>query len=422
MSDSLFRHEVLQAQRERRLGGIVLGQPLSLWLLSALAFAAAAVVLAFLVLGEYTRRTRVTGQLVPSLGVASVVAPASGTLAQVRVREGQRVTAGDVLAVVATPRGTLAGGDAALAVQRAIADRQGSAADSHASLRLQLQAQDAGLRARLDAARTELAQLRAELETREQQQALSLETLERYRRLRDGQFVTALQLQQQEALVLDQQAGVQAIARQLTGLQRQIAELQQLQREIPARLAAVDAAERSDRASLSQEAVEASVRAEAVILAPVTGTVGALMGQAGQAVQPGQPVLSLLPTDSRLEAHLVVPSRAVGFIAPGDTVRLRYQAFPYQKFGHHRGEVARISRSVLSAAELPSLPGQATSGEPFYRVVVVLDRSSVRAFGKDEPLRPGMLLDADILGEKRKLWEWLVEPLHALSGSLGNAD
>jgi membrane fusion protein len=54
--------------------------------------------------------------------------------------------------------------------------------------------------------------------------------------------------------------------------------------------------------------------------------------------------------------------------------------------------------------------------------VVVLDRSSVRAFGKDEPLRPGMLLDADILGEKRKLWEWLVEPLHALSGSLGNAD
>jgi membrane fusion protein len=136
-------------------------------------------------------------------------------------------------------------------------------------------------------------------------------------------------------------------------------------------------------------------------------------------VQPGQAVLSLLPAGARLEAHLVVPSRAVGFIAPGDAVRLRYQAFPYQKFGHHRGEVARISRSALSAAELPSLTGLAAAGEPAYRVVVALDRDSVRAFGKDEPLRPGMRLDADILGEQRKLWEWLFEPLHALSGAMG---
>ena len=421
MANALFRPEVLQARRDRRLGGIALGQPLSLWLLSLLAFVAAAAILAFLLFGDYTRRTRVSGQLVPNLGVASVVSPSAGILAEVRVREGQWVERGAIMAVVSMPRRTLAGGDAALAVQRAIAERGGGVAASHASLRRQLQAQQAGLRARIRAGQTELSQLREERATRERQHALSLEAFARYRQLYARQFVTELQLRQQEALALEQQAGVQALARQVTGLQRQLAELQQLQQEIPARLAAVDAADRADRASLSQEAMEASARAEAVILAPVAGTVGALMGQAGQAVQVGQPVLSLLPANSRLEAHLVVPSRAVGFIAPGDTVRLRYHAFPYQKFGHHRGQVARISRGVLSAGELPSLPGQGAGGEPFYRVVVVPDRPSVRAFGKDEPLRPGMLLDADILGEERKLWEWLVEPLHALAGSVDGA-
>lgn len=420
MTDSLFRQEAIEARRRHRLGAVSLAQPLSAWLLALLALVAAAVVVAGLALGEYTRRTRVTGQLVPSLGVASVVSPAAGMLAEVRVREGQRVAAGEVLAVVITPRATQAGGDAMAAVQRAIAERQDSTVESHASLRRQLQAQADGLSARVETVRRELSQLQAEHATRGQQFALSREMLERHRRLHADGYVTELQLRQQEAAVLEQQAARQAIARQLAGLQGHLAELQQAQRELPPRLAAVDAAERADRAHLSQEAMEATARAEAVLLAPAAGTVGALMGQAGQAVQPGQTVLSLVPDDSPLEAHLVVPSRAVGFIAPGDVVRLRYHAFPYQKFGHHRGEVARISRSVLSAGELPSLPGHAVGGEPFYRVVVAPDRASVRAFGRDEPLLPGMLLDADVLGEKRKLWEWLLEPLHALSGAIGD--
>lgn len=59
-------------------------------------------------------------------------------------------------------------------------------------------------------------------------------------------------------------------------------------------------------------------------------------------------LVSPLPGDGRLEAELLVSSRAIGFIEPGDRVLLRYQAYPYQKFGHHLGEVARISRSALS--------------------------------------------------------------------------
>jgi membrane fusion protein len=115
-----------------------------------------------------------------------------------------------------------------------------------------------------------------------------------------------------------------------------------------------------------------------------------------------------------------VPSRAIGFIEPGDKVLLRYRAFPYQKFGHHTGRVARISRSALSPSDFGALIGNTPQGETFYRVTVKLARQSVMAFGKPEQLKPGMLLDADILGEKRRLIEWVLEPLYSVSGRVAN--
>lgn len=93
---------------------------------------------------------------------------------------------------------------------------------------------------------------------------------------------------------------------------------------------------------------------------------------------------------------------------------MRYQAYQYQKFGHHGGKVIRVSRSAITPAT-----GEGQNAEPYYRVLVALDRQSITAYGKQEPLRPGMRLDADILGERRKLYEWVLEPLYSLRGKLG---
>jgi membrane fusion protein len=125
--------------------------------------------------------------------------------------------------------------------------------------------------------------------------------------------------------------------------------------------------------------------------------------------------VSLLPQGSRLQAQLLVPSRAIGFIAPGDEVRLRYQAYPYQKFGHHLGRVLRISRSAITP------PNASAGADQVYRVLVELKQQSILAYGKREALRPGMLLEADILGERRRLYEWVLEPLYSLKGKVSGS-
>jgi len=107
-----------------------------------------------------------------------------------------------------------------------------------------------------------------------------------------------------------------------------------------------------------------------------------------------------------------VPSRAIGFIEPGDTVLLRYQAYPHQKFGHHQGNVVKVSRSTVDIAT-----GSNTT-EPFYRINVALEKQAIIAYGKPESLKPGMLLDADILGEQRTLMEWVLEPVYSIKGTV----
>ena len=64
------------------------------------------------------------------------------------------------------------------------------------------------------------------------------------------------------------------------------------------------------------------------------------------------------------------------------------------------------------------LLGSAIQAEPLYRVTVRLAKQAITAYGKQESLKPGMALEADVLGERRKLIEWLLEPLYSLEGKI----
>lgn len=421
MSESLFRREALEAKRGSWLGSISLAQPLRLWTMTAFAAGAALAIGLFLTLGSYTRRSTVVGQLVPTRGLATVLAPATGVVTELDSAEGRRVRAGQSLAVVSLPRATVNEGDTAAAMAQRLARRQQGLQDAHRAQGQLLDAQAGGLLAQLDAARRELAQLEQEIATRQGQVRIADETLQRLRQLQADKYVSALQVKQQEAAWLQAVSDVQAMQRQAITARRSLAQLQQARRELPGQRLASDADFQRDLAALEQEQVETEARGALAVSAPVTGVIATQLVKPGQAVQAGQPLLSLLPGNGTLEAELLVPSRAIGFIEPGDKVLLRYQAYPYQKFGHQQGTVTRISRSALSSGELGALIGNAQQGEPFYRITVALARQTVTAYGKAELLKPGMLLEADVLGEKRRLIEWVFEPLYSLKGKIGNS-
>jgi membrane fusion protein len=413
---TLFRPEVIEGRRQSWLGSIQLIRPVSLAVLTAFVVGTTVLVGAYLCFGEYTRKARVTGYLVPDRGVIRLVTPQPATVVERHAVEGQAVHQGDVLFVLSLERATLKGGDTQAAVLSSLSAREKSLqASSQQQAQLQ-QSRAAALDRQLADMRHELAQMGAQADLQRERLALAQQTLTRFQSLKGENFVSEAQVQTKAEEVLGLRAQLQGVERQRVTQQREIGVLEAQRRDLPLRLREQQGEIERDIATLAQESAENEAQRSIVVRAPQDGIVTALVADVGQAVNPATALASLLPADARLQAHLFAPSSAVGFVRSQQSVLLRYQAYPYQKFGHQGGHVMQVSRTPLQAAELASLSLPTTGSEPLYRITVALDQQAVQAYGQAQALAPGMQLDADVMLDRRRLIEWIFEPVLSIAG------
>lgn len=422
MSSALFRQEVLDAQSAQYLGGISIGRNPRHATVAAVSLLLAGALVAFAVWGQVTRKARIPGLLVSALGTLQLGATAAGTVVQRNVAEGDFVQAGQVLFVLGTDRAGARGDTAALVGQNLL-QRQHTLESERGLRQLQARQRQQGLADRLRALERETVQAEAEAQFAESRVALAAKSVQRYQQLAGDGFVSDVQAQGKQEELIDVQTRAQAAKRTVAALQReqvalraeQTASATQVQTEIT----------QIDRslAALAQDSTENDARRQLIITAPQAGTVTALHAALGSTVQAGQTLATLVPQAlageaSELQAELYAPSRTAGFVQPGQEVWIRYAAYPYQKFGMAKAKVASVSRTPVNPQELPS--GQATAlmaaaqaNEPLYRIKVVLVSQRV-AFGQVQALKPGMTLEADVVQERRAVWEWLLEPVLAL--------
>ncbi len=410
----LFRPEALAGQQQSWLGSIQLLRPLSLKLLTACAVGSVVLVGVFLCTAEYSRKARVSGYLVPDRGVLRITAPQAATVLARRVSEGQAVKSGDILFELSLDSASSQAGEG---VARSLLEREASLREALAQLEPQFQQQRQGLERRLAAQQGELDAAEQESKAHRERRRLAREELTRAEALRAQGFYSDTQLQARRRELLDTEAQALSLEREREKLRTEQAALRAEREALPLRLTERRGELTRELASLRALGLETEARRRLVLRAPSDGIVSTLQAEPGQPVTPGLALASLLPADTRMQAYLYAPSSAVGFVRPEQAVRLRYQAYPYQKFGHQQGRVLQVSRTPLPAAELAALPlGPAAGGaEPLYRITVALERQSVAAYGAEQPLAVGMQLDADVLLEKRRLIEWIFEPLLALA-------
>lgn len=410
---SLFRPEALDERHSQWLGAIVLVRPLSFAAMVTGAALAAAALTAFLIFGEYTKKARITGQLAPADGVLKLHVREPAVVRERRVQEGDRVRAGEVLFVFDAERVTADGADLDDALRGGFARRS-------EQLRREAQAQAAALdqeraatTVRLASARAQLAQAEEEVRLQHTRTWRAQQTLERQRSLATQGLVAAAQIEAAQADVAAEQSRELAAVRTVEALRTEVESLRRSLAQLASRRVAAAAAAERALVELDQQAGEFSVRRAFALRAPRDGVVTAIQAHVGQTVNPAQPLATLLPADGELVVHLLAPSRAVGFIERGRPVLLRYQAYPYQKFGQYEGHVESVSRTALSPAELASF-GVAVGSDSLYRVLVRPQAQHVLAYGTPQPLQSGMQVEADVLLERRRLIEWLFEPLYGL--------
>lgn len=411
----LFRSQAVEHISNRKYGTVLLAHPLSHRFLTLLFVGITAAIIAFFTFFSTTRKAQCSGVLLPDLGVIRVLPTQAGVILSKRVVEGQAVHAGDVLFVLSSERSALTG-DAQKTISSLLVNRRNSFNADQNQLLVQSRTRLDALRRRAAELEGESSKIDAQIVLQKQRVQLAQQAFKRYSDLKDTNYISAAQLQDKQAEFIDQQQRLaelnrvkSANSRDLTTAQADIADLQlQTQRDA--------AAVQRNVSSVEQDLTENEARRELLVRAPQDGTVTAITAAVGQTVSPNAAIASLIPAGSQLEAEIYAPSRSVGFVQPGMHVLLRYQAYPYQKFGQYQATVRDVASNPLRPDELPLGASPGNSNEALYRIRVTLNQQNVKAYGRDLPLKSGMALDASILLEKRRLYEWVLEPLYSISG------
>ena len=410
---SLFRPEALAAQQTSALGRILLFTPrISTFLVVFICLVTVLLIL-FVIFGSYTKKATVYGELVPVQGVIKVYPPQSGRVESIAVQHGAKVRKGDVLLRINSALDT-AGGDTQARVLQALQVQQETLSDNLARNGTAQHEYAAQMAARRDTLAAQAEMLAAQENLLASRRALAAKNEARYQRLMKQDYVTreAYEGQMQERLSLDVQ--LQQLKRERNSAEQQLLALANEETQQNDSFAREAHELSRQRAQVEAQIAETESRQEIVLRAPQDGIVSALLVEVGQQAQAGQPLLALVPQEARYEANLYALSHNMGFVHPGQTVYLRYGAYPYQKFGQYAAQVRDVAKTAAPLNELTDTAFPALQNQSAYRIRAELAQDFILAYGEKQPLMAGMQFEADIVQDRRRIYEWMVEPLFSI--------
>jgi membrane fusion protein len=375
------------------------------WLIIGLV--AAALVGAFLIRVPDTVRGQFI--LTPEGGVNPVRARKDGIVTAIQVREGDTVASGAVLVLLRSSSLIDRSGDQRTLEAQRRADQE----------RLRIAASQQETRLRADQAERrrlgdKIASLNRVIASKRQRLALTRELADSAQAGYRRGAVNRL-----EAVRLDLEATTlgEEIQIAVDELEESRADLDRLARDAEARALEYE----QNRRSLLETIETARIRIDALgqdladltesglaLAAPCAGIVLRVHAAgAGGLVREGELVSEVACSGRRLQGEVLVPQAGLPLLKPGQPVKLRYDAFPYQRYGVQLARVRWVGPAGAAGAD----------GTGF-RALLDLDQDSISVRGQRRALQAGMRGRADVVVGRRSLVSYAVEPIRALRENL----
>jgi membrane fusion protein len=402
----LFRQQSLRARDLAWQGrpALALGLPAACTTFASVALATATA--ALIIFGAYARRVDLQGTVLPTAGLITVSAPSSGWIESLAVQEGQIVEQGTLLYTIDVDIATKGGSVQQLVTNVLVAERELLNQQIERKTRMseetqkQLQQKITNLTAQIDQLGGQITMHQGFFKTVTDEYNLFRGLLER-RQASPNEFDTRQQTwMQSQSKLQDLESSRLRLKAELNDAQYQLATIAIATGD------EIDAL-RAKISEIEEKLATGEARRSIELRAPDAGVVTAIVGRPGQAVGTGAPLLKIVPKDTSMQAELLAPSSAIGFIQSGERVLLRYSAFPYQKFGEYWGTVMIVSHAALNPDEAQTLlAGAPPINQPgaFYRVIVEPDSQFVNVYGEARALPASMQVQAYALLDRRPLY------------------
>lgn len=391
-------------------------------MVASLSFLFLLILIVTLIFCTFTQRITVHGEVITLPHSINVFAPQQGFVVNEFVKLGAHVNTGDPIYELDISRSTISG-NVSVAMTEVIDEKIANAETIIEKIgrnkKETLDALDEQLRSVSDSL-DETRKMLVNTQTGLKKMRENLANYDGY--LKQG-LVTKDQYNYQHSLYFQQQSSYQSLNSQKMQLETQ---LTQLKSDIVTKAADFDNQVSSQKNQINDyknQRVESNANGNVIIKATAEGNVESLAVTKGQMVDRGSSLAQIKPTgDVKYFLVMWLPNNSIPYVKAGDTINIRYDAFPSDKFGQFPGTIASISSVPASRQELQEYTNLGdTSNQQniaLYKTIVSINNNAFEYNNKTLILSNGLKAQATVFLEERPLYMWMFAPFYKINNSV----
>lgn len=392
------------------------------WLVTLLASLFLIALVLSLIFCTFTQRIDVRGEVITLPHSVNVFAPQQGFVVNQHVKVGDIVNKGQPLYELDVSRNTINGNVSAAQIE-VINEKIANAEDIISKLMRNKSETLTALEKQIKTTSVSLAETNRMLATTQvglNKMFTNLSSYDKY--LKDG-LITKDQYNYQHSLYFQQQSAYQSLVTQKMQLESQLTQTNSDKITKAADFDNQISSQHNQINDYKNQLVESNANGNLIIKATTNGKIESLAVTKGQMVENGSSLAQIKPIGD-IEYYLILwlPNNTIPYVKPGDTINIRYGAFPADKFGQFPGKVISISSVPASRQEMAEYTnvnnGTSQQELALYKAIIKIKDKTFNYNGKTLTLSNGLKAQAVVFLEERPLYMWMFTPFYKMTQSV----
>ncbi|WP_316547931.1 HlyD family secretion protein [Klebsiella michiganensis] len=422
MLKNIYRKEAIEYKKIHWKGKALLLAGIPAWLVTLLASLFLIALVLSLIFCTFTQRIDVRGEVITLPHSVNVFAPQQGFVVNQHVKVGDIVNKGQPLYELDVSRNTINGNVSAAQIE-VINEKIANAEDIISKLTRNKAETLTALDKQIKTTSASLAETNRMLATTQvglNKMHTNLSSYDKY--LKDG-LITKDQYNHQHSLYFQQQSAYQSLVTQKMQLESQLTQTNSDKITKAADFDNQISSQHNQINDYKNQLVESNANGNLIIKATTNGKIESLAVTKGQMVENGSSLAQIKPTGD-IEYYLILwlPNNTIPYVKPGDTINIRYDAFPADKFGQFPGKVISISSVPASRQEMAEYTnvnnGTSQQELALYKAIIKIKDKTFNYNGKTLTLSNGLKAQAVVFLEERPLYMWMFTPFYKMTQSV----
>lgn len=422
MLKNIYRKEAIEYKKIHWKGKALLLAGIPAWLVTLLASLFLIALVLSLIFCTFTQRIDVRGEVITLPHSVNVFAPQQGFVVNQHVKVGDIVNKGQPLYELDVSRNTINGNVSAAQIE-VINEKIANAEDIISKLMRNKSETLTALEKQIKTTSVSLAETNRMLATTQvglNKMFTNLSSYDKY--LKDG-LITKDQYNYQHSLYFQQQSAYQSLVTQKMQLESQLTQTNSDKITKAADFDNQISSQHNQINDYKNQLVESNANGNLIIKATTNGKIESLAVTKGQMVENGSSLAQIKPIGD-IEYYLILwlPNNTIPYVKPGDTINIRYDAFPADKFGQFPGKVISISSVPASRQEMAEYTnvnnGTSQQELALYKAIIKIKDKTFNYNGKTLTLSNGLKAQAVVFLEERPLYMWMFTPFYKMTQSV----